>query len=154
MAGITLLSFAHSNPVKRFTADIAPNAQTISQLTEDVAAFLHSAGVDARAVHHVSLVLEELLTNILYHGDASDQPASITLTVEPDRIAGEIGDRGKPFDPRDAPPPELDAPLETRKVGGLGIHIVRHLTAALDYQRQDNQNWTSFCVLRDRRAET
>jgi anti-sigma regulatory factor (Ser/Thr protein kinase) len=123
-------------------------------LTDDVAAFLLSAGVDTRAVHHVSLVLEELLTNILNHSGASDQPASIALTVEPDRVAGEIGDWGKPFDPRDVPSPDLDASLENRKLGGLGIHLVRRLTAALDYRRQDNQNWTTFCILRGKRDET
>ena len=148
-----LVSIARE-PMKQFTADIAPNGQTIPQLTDDVAAFLHSAGVDTRAVHHVSLVLEELLTNIFYYGGASGQPASIALTVEPDRIAGEVGDWGKPFDPRDAPAPDLDAPLENRKIGGLGIHLVQRLTAALDYRRQDNQNWTTFCVLRGQLAQT
>jgi anti-sigma regulatory factor (Ser/Thr protein kinase) len=139
--------------MKKFTAEIAPDAQTISRLIEDVAAFLHSAGVDARAVHHVSLVLEELLTNIFYYGEAFDQPASVAVTVEPDRVAGEIRDWGKPFDPRDAPPPDLDAPLQDRKVGGLGVHLVRHLAAALNYRRQDNQNWTTFSVLRGPPAE-
>ncbi|HEY7298082.1 MAG TPA: ATP-binding protein [Xanthobacteraceae bacterium] len=139
--------------MERFAAHIAPDAQTIARLTDDVAAFLHSAGIDARAVHHVSLVVEELLTNILLHGGASDQPANIALTVEPDRVAGEIRDWGKPFDPRDAPAPDLDASLESRKVGGLGVHLVRQLTAALDYRRQDDQNWTTFYVPRSQPAE-
>jgi anti-sigma regulatory factor (Ser/Thr protein kinase) len=137
-----------------FSADIAPNVQTIPRLTHDVAAFLRSAGVDARAVHHVSLVVEELLTNILDHGGGSERPASIALTVEADRVSGEIGDWGKPFDPRDAPPPDLTTPLEDRRVGGLGVHLVRRLTTTLDYRRRGNQNWTRFCVLRGERAQT
>jgi anti-sigma regulatory factor (Ser/Thr protein kinase) len=132
----------------RFITDIAPTIQTIPKLTDDVASFLHSAGVDDRAVHHVLLVLEELLTNILYHGAGSDRPASIAVTVEPDRISGEIGDWGKPFDPRDAPPPDLTAPLEDRRIGGLGVHLVRRLTAALNYRRDGDRNRTTFYVLR------
>ena len=116
--------------------------------------FLSSAGLDARAVHDVSLVLEELLTNTLQHGGASDRSTSIALTVEPNRVSGEIGNRGKAFDPRGAAPPELTTPIEDRQVGGLGIHLVRALTTALDYRRQGNQNWTTFCVLRDRRSTT
>jgi anti-sigma regulatory factor (Ser/Thr protein kinase) len=135
-------------PMTRFAADIAPTAQSISKLTDDAASFLRSAGVDARAVHHVSLVLEELLTNIMYYGAGSDLPASVAVTVEPDRISGEIGDWGQPFDPRDAPPPDLTATLEDRKIGGLGVHLVRHLTAALDYRRDGDRNRTTFCVLR------
>ena len=108
--------------------------------------------MDARAVHDVSLVLEELLTNAFQYGGASDRSTSIALTVEPDRVSGEIGNRGKAFDPRGAAPPELTTPIEDRQVGGLGIHLVRALTTALDYHRQGNQNWTTFCVLRDRRT--
>src|ERR1700757_4688842 len=92
-------------PMTRFAADIAPTAQSISKLTDDATPSLHSVGVDARAVHHVSLVLEELLTNIMYYGAGSDLPASVAVTVEPDRISGEIGDWGQPFDPRAPPPP-------------------------------------------------
>ena len=119
-----------------------------------MASFLHSAGVDARAVHDVSLVLEELLTNAFQYGGASDRSTSIALTVEADRVAGEIGDWGKAFDPRGAPPPDMTTPIEDRQVGGLGIHLVRALTTALDYHRQGNQNWTTFCVLRGRRTTT
>jgi anti-sigma regulatory factor (Ser/Thr protein kinase) len=88
----------------RFAANIEPDAKTIPRLRDDVASFLRAAGVDARAVHDVSLVLEELLTNALQYGGASDRSTSIALAVEPDRVSGEIGDWGKAFDPRGAPP--------------------------------------------------
>jgi anti-sigma regulatory factor (Ser/Thr protein kinase) len=137
----------------RFTATIAPDARTIPHLTDGVASFLRSADVDARAVHDVSLVLEELLTNVFQYGAASDRSTSIALIVEPDRVSGHVGDWGKAFDPRGAPPPDLTTPIEDRQVGGLGIHLVRALTTALDYRRHGNQNWTTFYVARGRRAE-
>ena len=150
--GNSAIAPAQHRSMTRFTANIAPDAKTIPRLTDDVASFLHSAGVDARAVHDASLVLEELLTNAFQYGGASDRSTSIALTVEPDRVAGEIGDWGKAFDPRGAPPPDLTTPIEDRQIGGLGIHLVRALTTALDYRRQGNQNWTTFCVPRGRRT--
>jgi len=62
-----------------------------------VTSFLSSAGLDARAVHDASLVLEELLTNALQYGGASDRSTSIAFAVEPDRVSGEIGDSGVDF---------------------------------------------------------
>ena len=150
ICGNSAIAPAQPRSMTRFTSNIAPDARTIPRLTEEVAAFLHSAGVDARAVHDVSLVLEELLTNAFQYGGASDRSTSIALTVEPDRVAGEIGDWGKAFDPRGAPPPDLTTPIEDRQVGGLGIHLVRALTPALDYRRQGDQNWTTFYVPRGR----
>ena len=150
--GNSAIAPAQHRSMTRFTANIAPDARTIPRLTGDVASFLQSAGVDARAVHDVSLVLEELLTNAFQYGGASDRSTSIALTVEPDRVAGEIGDWGKSFDLRGAPTPDLTTPIEDRQIGGLGIHLVRALTTAVDYRRQGNQNWTTFHVPRGRRT--
>ena len=133
----------------RFAANIVPRPAAISQLTEDVADFLRGAGVDARAVHHVSLVIDEILTNVATHGGSPDAPASVAIDVGSDRVFGEIGDCGAPFDPRTGPEPDLEASLDKRGIGGLGLHLVRRLTSALDYRRDGTQNWTTFCVARE-----
>jgi len=46
-----------------------------------------------------------------------------------------FSDHGIPFDPSAAAPPDTAAPPENRKVGGLGIHIVRHLMDGIVYRR-------------------
>jgi serine/threonine-protein kinase RsbW len=135
--------------VTRFAADIVPDPMAIAELTGDVAKFLRGAGVDARAVHHVALVIEEILTNVATHGGSPDAQASVALEVQPDRVSGEIGDCGNPFDPRSGPEPDITAPLEERRVGGLGLHLVRKLTSALDYRRDGKQNRTAFSILRE-----
>jgi serine/threonine-protein kinase RsbW len=134
--------------MSRFAADITPTPEAIARLTEDISRFLEEAGVDARAVHHVALVIDEILTNVASHGGNPDATATIAIEVEPDRIAGKIGDWGRPFDPRAAPAPDTEAPIEDRATGGLGLHLVRQLSSALDYWRDGQQNWTSFCILR------
>ena len=75
-AGNSAIAPAQHRSMTRFTATIAPDAKTIPRLTDNVAAFIHSAGVDARAVHDVLLVLEELLTNAFQYGGASDRSTS------------------------------------------------------------------------------
>lgn len=133
----------------RFAANIAPSPAAISQLTEDVADFLRGAGVDARATHHVSLVIDEILTNVATHGGNPDGPVSVSVEIRTDRIAGEIADSGVPFDPRSGPEPDLGAPIGERAIGGLGLHLVRQLTSVLEYRYDGKQNWTKFCVVRE-----
>ena len=133
----------------RFATSIAPNPEAISRLTDEVTGFLRGSGVDARAVHHVALVIEEILTNVATHGRSSDAPATVTLEVRPDRVSGEIGDCGAPFDPRTGPMPDFGTPVEDRKIGGLGLHLVRQLTSVLEYRRDGKQNWTTFCIPRE-----
>ena len=49
-------------------------------------------------------------------------------------------DDGSAFDPREAPLPNLDAPLEERQAGGLGMHLVRETMDEIDYRREDGRN--------------
>jgi serine/threonine-protein kinase RsbW len=132
-----------------FAVDIVPDTRTIARLSEEVAQFLRGAAVDPRALHHVVLVIDEILTNIASHGGKPVLQASIMLDVGPDRICGKIADRGTPFDPRSAPPAEVTMPWMKRKIGGLGLYLVQQLTSALDYRREGDLNWTTFCILRE-----
>ena len=132
----------------QFTADVAADAAAIADLTLRTTDFLKGAGVDPRATHHVVLVLEEVLTNLATHGGAPAEPAKIRITVEPERIAGEIVDAGAPFDPRGAPRPDVKAGVNDRLVGGLGLVLVNRLTSELDYARQDGRNRLVFSVAR------
>jgi len=132
----------------QFTGEVAADPTAIANFTLRTTDFLKAAGVDGRAVHHVVLVLDEILTNLATHGGAPGEPAKIRITVEPDRIAGEIVDAGAPFDPRVAPRPDARAGVNDRLVGGLGLVLVNRLTSELDYARQDGRNRLVFSVAR------
>ena len=55
-------------------------------------------------------------------------------------VTATVVDDGEAFDPREAPPPDLDAPLEERQAGGLGMHLVRATMDEVDYRREDGRN--------------
>lgn len=120
----------------------------ISRFTEEVTEFLGSGGVDARASHHVALVLDEMLTNLLTHGENAYERAEVRITIEPDCVRTELVDSGPPFDPRSTADPNLAIPIADRPIGGLGLFLVRQVTSALDYARRDDRNCTTFTVPR------
>jgi anti-sigma regulatory factor (Ser/Thr protein kinase) len=132
----------------RFNANVLARPEAISHLTEKVMAFLSKQGVDARATHHVALVLEEVLTNLGTHGDCRDIPARVIVRVRPDKVIGEIIDAGPPFDPRLVPNPASEVGSADHAVGGLGLHLVRKLSSDLEYARRTDENYTSFAVSR------
>jgi anti-sigma regulatory factor (Ser/Thr protein kinase) len=51
-----------------------------------------------------------------------------------------ITDRSPPFDPADAPVPDLDLPAEQRRIGGLGWHLVKHMIDRIEYRSEDGIN--------------
>ena len=134
--------------MNQFTAGIVPSAAAIAQLTCKVSDFLQEAGVDARAVHHVGLVIDEILTNLATHGGNNFAQATVVIDVHADHIAAEIADHGRPFDPRVPASVDPEAPAEEREFGGLGLHLVQQLTSALHYRHDGDRNRTTFCIAR------
>ena len=133
----------------QFAVDVLVSPEAISELTGTLMNFLNGQHVDARATHHVAMIVEEFLTNLATHGNCRDKPARIAVTVEPSRVQGEIVDRGPPYDPRQAPAPNLDLAAEDRPAGGLGLFLVRQFSSSLDYERRNDENHTIFAVARD-----
>ena len=90
----------------------------------------------------INLVLDEMVANIIENAydDDGEHEIHVSLARDGDTLTIRIEDDGRPFDPVQAPPPDLDLPLEERPVGGLGIHIVRSVMDGVDYQRQHGRN--------------
>ena len=93
-------------------------------------------------IFRVNLVLEELGLNIITHGhDDEFHEIEFTVISEPDAITIEISDDGRPFDPlNDVPDPDVNAAIEDRPVGGLGVYLVRTMMDELSYQRIEGRN--------------
>ncbi|MDO9413877.1 MAG: SpoIIE family protein phosphatase [Pseudolabrys sp.] len=129
-------------------AELLSTSEAIGELTDRIFAFLKSHGVDQRATHHVAMIIDEVVTNLGEHGNCRDKPAHIRVTVEPAQVRGEIRDTGPSFDPRQAPVPDVNAALEDRNIGGLGLHFIRELASSLDYVRDGGQNVMTFTIAR------
>jgi anti-sigma regulatory factor (Ser/Thr protein kinase) len=100
----------------------------------------HAMAADERS--RMLIVFEELLTNLAKYGypNRLHGQAEITLQLDGTRLTIEFTDDGDPFDPLQVATPDLDAPLEERDLGGLGIHIVRTLADEVRYCRIDQRN--------------
>lgn len=91
----------------------------------------------------VVLALEEVATNVVRHGGGEEGTREIEIEVVSTEAEArvKVRDTGKPFDPfREAPEPDIDAGLEDRKIGGLGLHLVRALMDEASYRREDGRN--------------
>ncbi len=131
-----------------FSTTVLAQPEQISELTGQLLSFLEQQEVEPRAAHHVTMIVEELLTNIGTHGGCADQPVRLDIAVEPTQVTGEIVDRSPPFNPHEAPHPDLDSSAEERNVGGLGLFLVRQFASSLEYAHRNGENHTRFVVPR------
>ena len=105
-------------------------------------------------VMNVNLVLDEIVSNVIKYGQASDgeDAISVALALDGGVLTIDIADDGIPFNPIDAKPPDLDLPITERPVGGLGIHIVKALTETIDYRRDHDRNRLTMTMRVDGRV--
>jgi serine/threonine-protein kinase RsbW len=87
------------------------------------------AGLDEDACFAVRLAGEEVCCNVIDHAYEGMEPGPISLQLrrEPARVVLVVEDRAPAFDPVDAPAPDLSADWESRRVGGLGWHLVHQV---------------------------
>jgi anti-sigma regulatory factor (Ser/Thr protein kinase) len=99
-------------------------------------------GIGERTAYATNLALEELVSNVIRHGypEGGRHDIELALRVTAAGIELRIEDDGRAFDPLKAPAPELHVPLAERKIGGLGIHLVRRFAREMRYERRGERN--------------
>jgi len=88
------------------------------------------------------VVIDELLTNIISYAYLDDETHDISIKVElsADRLKVSMVDDGIPFNPLGMETPDTELALEDRKIGGLGIHLVRKMMDRVSYRRRIDKN--------------
>ena len=104
-------------------------------------------------VFKVNLVLEEIGLNILSYGGEEHGPwprFEIVIDSDDDALTIHVSDEGRPFDPfHEAPKPSLDAQLEDRAIGGLGVHLVQTMMDDTSYEHIGGKNRLTMVARRE-----
>ena len=91
---------------------------------------------DAGSCFAIRLALEEALSNAFKHGNKNDPGKVVTLDcrVDGQSVVLDVRDEGRGFDPDAVPAPDLEADLEERAIGGLGLYFMRELMDEVHFE--------------------
>lgn len=94
------------------------------------------AGLTDSDVYAVEVSVDEACTNIIEHAYRGVKEGEIECLCDanPDRLKIILRDHGKPFDPATVPVPDFHADLKDRRIGGLGVYLMRHLMDEIRYE--------------------
>jgi anti-sigma regulatory factor (Ser/Thr protein kinase) len=120
---------------RMFERRVPRRIDALESLVTAVREFLAAEGLDEDRAFRLDLVAEELFTNLVRHADG-DGDIRLSLARVGDDIRLTLrAASSEPFDPTALPEADLSGPVEERRSGGMGIHMVRSLTSRLDYHR-------------------
>ncbi len=114
----------------------------LERVGEAVESFGEAHRLPGKVVQALALCVDEVVTNVISYAydDQADHQITLRLSLGTGELAAEVEDDGKPFNPLDAPPPDLTQSLEDRPIGGLGVHFLRTLMDGVEYRREQGKN--------------
>ena len=113
--------------------------EEIFQFLED---FFDEVEIDGNVAFTMSLVAEELFTNMVRHNAGGGAKIDLDIERDSDCLRLELVDSGvERFDPDEVPRPAVAAGIDQRRPGGLGLHLVRMMVddVSFDYQPDSRQ---------------
>ncbi|MCL4530897.1 MAG: ATP-binding protein [Chloroflexi bacterium] len=114
----------------------------LDEIREYVGEKARAAGFSDRDVYSIQLAADEAASNVIEHAYAGNSKATFELSCEFDtnRLVITLLDHGKRFDPSKVPQPDVEADLSERKIGGLGIFLMRKLMDEVRYESTRDGN--------------
>ena len=131
--------------MKRHTS-VPSDAAQLSILTQFLQEFWSGADLPPAERVTFELALEEIFMNVLMHGSPAGRVPRVEMSLAlcDGCLTLMIEDDGPSFDPLSLPAPDVTASLEERRVGGLGVYLVRQMMDAVSYQRLGGRNQLSM----------
>ncbi|MFT3894249.1 MAG: ATP-binding protein [Anaerolineales bacterium] len=131
---------------QRYQITRAAELESLSVFRQFISDCCSRHQVPDEAVFELKLATDEACTNIIEHGYKGIDPGSIILSfrIELDRILVSITDFGHIFEPAEASKPDVEAALEDRPLGGLGLYLIYQTMDNIEYRASEEGNTLTF----------
>ena len=135
---------------------VESNLDVLSTSLSTIRAYvLHAsqkAGLSEHALSRLRLAVDEIATNVLVHGyneAGLEGLLKISASIDDEMLVVTLDDTAVAFDPRNRETPSnLDNPLETREIGGLGVYLALTNVDVFEYERIGDRNINRFGIKR------
>jgi len=118
--------------------------RNIVAMTETI---FREAGLQAELRHVVDLATEELFVNMVTYNTESDDDILIEMRSHEHGVEVSLTDYNvNRFDPTVAGQVDVDAPLDERAPGGLGLYLVLKMVDSIHYEYRNRQSKITFIV--------
>jgi len=122
---------------------IEATVENIGTVTAFVDEQLEALDCPMKAQMQIDIAIDELFGNIAHYAytpEVGNATVRVEVEEEPMAVVITFLDQGVPYDPLTAEDPDTTLSADERKIGGLGIFMVKKSMDEIDYKYQDGQN--------------
>ena len=139
-----MLCFQLTDQEKDHSFVFEAKIDNVEAVTNFVGKYLSEANCSVKAETQINVAIDELFSNICYYAykDGQEGNVRISVTFDPNKenVTIAFEDRGVPYNPLEKEDPDIDSSLEERKIGGLGIFIVKQTMDDVVYENDGGHN--------------
>lgn len=129
------------NEIRELT--IKATAENIASVTEFVDELLEELECSVKIQTSIDIAIDELFGNIVHYAykpNIGDVTILTEVIDEPLAVIITFIDKGIPYNPLTEPDPDITLSADERKVGGLGIYMVKKMMDSISYEHKDGKN--------------
>ena len=103
--------------------------------------FAAKNSLDKKTIFNIDIVVEELFANAVKHNPGNTHDVTLSLSKDSEKLIISVVDEDvDPFDIRQTEAYDPHKPLEERRVGGVGIPLIKQLSDDIAYEYQNRQS--------------
>lgn len=136
---ITMLGIKRKTDEDR-ASKIVTNAthESVDEVTAFFDRFVEDHDVPMKAATKIMVMVDEIYSNIVNYSGAT--VAVVTAEYDVGKVIMSFQDNGVYYDPLAKEDPDVTLSAEDRKIGGLGIYMVKQMAQDVKYTRNQGKN--------------
>ncbi|MCE5265762.1 MAG: ATP-binding protein [Deltaproteobacteria bacterium] len=129
--------------------------ESLRELLAFISEYAEKAGLAKEDLNRVQLVAEEALVNVFNYAYRPPQVGQVEVRMTGKAgpvLEVEIRDLGTPFDPLSMGEPDLEVDIPERKIGGMGVFLIRKMADGVRYRTEAGANVLKLTFLNRQQA--
>lgn len=124
----------------KYILQVKSKTENLSSIRDFIKEIGLKEAIALSIVDNLVLAVDEACTNIMKHAYhlKNDKDIILKVDVHEQKVVVTITDFGDGFDPETVPDPDMPTYMKQKRVGGLGLHLIRALMDKVEYQTFPN----------------
>ena len=135
---ITMLCVRLNEINSDISITVVPSMDTVPQVAEFMETEMEKLEVSPKISMKLMIAIDEIYSNIVRYSGATE--ATVAIEKIDDTLKLHFKDNGKPYNPLEAEDPDITASADDRRIGGLGIFMVKKMLDNVEYEYANNCN--------------
>ena len=123
---------------------VIPNEKSFAAVQSFAEDLTKKLAVVPKVSNKVNIAFDEIYSNIVNYSNADI--AEMKYEIVGGKLILTFSDNGTPYNPLETKEPDVTLSAEDRKIGGLGIFMVKKMTESMEYKYENERNILSIVI--------